>query len=182
MEASIIQRDYIDGEIGESLLKNRIIMIAEEVSPSLAKTVIAKLLYLEAKSSDPINIYISSPGGDVPAGLSIIDAMHLCKCKVNTYAIGDCDSMGFMILACATGKRRIYPHAFTMYHEVWSMSMGHTTTLKTEMKHTEALQNVLFDLILKHTKLTREDLEKGPVDTWLTAEESVKYGIVDEIL
>ena len=182
MEAMIMQRESIPGVIEDSLLNNRIIMVTEEVSPSLAKSVIAKLLYLESKSNEDINLYISSPGGDCISGLSIIDAMSLCKCKVNTYAIGDCCSMAFVILVCGTGKRFIYPHAFTMYHEVFSMAAGHTTSLKNEVKHTEDLQNVLFDLILSHTKLTREDLEKGPVDTWLTAEQSLGYGIVDKIL
>ena len=177
-----MQRESIPGVIEDSLLNNRIIMVTEEVSPSLAKSVIAKLLYLESKSDEDINIYISTPGGDCVSGLSIIDAMTLCKCKVNTYAIGDCCSMGFVILVCGTGKRYIYPHAFTMYHEVLSMAMGHTTSVKNVLEHTEAIQNILFELIMKHTKLTKEDLEQGPVDTWLTAKQSLDYGIVDKIL
>ena len=179
----VIQHDFLPAIVEDGLLHNRIIMLTEDITDSSAKTVIAKLMYLDSKSDDPIKIYIASAGGAVNAGLSIIDAIEACQCKVDIYAIGDCASMAFVILACATGKRKIFKHASLMYHELSSTSFGKFTDLKVEFERAEYLQNILWSLITEHTKITREMLDNNrSQDAWLTAEQAIELGVVDGII
>ena len=179
----MMQHDFLPSAVEDGLMDNRIIMLTEDISDSSAKTVIAKLMYLDSKSDDPIKIYLASPGGSLPAGLSIIDAIEMCKCKVDIYAIGDCASMAFVILVCATGKRKMFKHAELMYHELSTYSYGKFTDIKIEYERSQRLQNILWDLVAEHTKITRAQLDdNSSKDAWLTAEEAIKLGCVDEII
>ena len=177
------QMDMLPFKVEESFMDNRVILIMEDFTPSLAKTVVAKILYFDSINDDDINVYISSDGGQVSSLLSIIDCMKAARCKVNIYAVGDNCSAAAVMLACATGKRKIYKHASVMIHEVSGGAIGKATDMKIDLEHALSLQKIIFDLLVEHTKLTHEWLEKaGSKDMWLTAEQAVELDIVDEII
>jgi len=177
------QNDMLPFKVEESFMDNRIILIMEDFTPSLAKTVIAKILYFDSINDKDINIYMTSYGGMVDVLLSIIDAIKAARCKVNIYAVGVNCSAATVLLACATGKRKIYEHASIMVHEVSGGAIGKMTDMGVDYEHAKSLQETVFDLLVKHTKITREWLDKaGSKDMWLSAKQALELGLVDEII
>ena len=177
------QMDMLPFKVEESFMDNRVILIMEDFTPSLAKTVVAKILYFDSINDSDINIYISSDGGQVSSLLSIIDCMKAARCKINIFAVGDNCSAAAVLLACATGKRKIYKHASVMIHEVSGGAIGKATDMKIDLEHALALQEIIFSMLIEHTKITKEWLDRaGSKDMWLNAEQAVELGIVDEII
>lgn len=179
------ERSY---DIFSRLLKDRIIFLGEEVSASSASLIIAQLLFLESEDPDKeISFYINSPGGSISAGMAIVDTMNYIKCPINTYCIGLAASFGAVLLANGTkGKRYAMPNAEILIHQPLISGggiSGQTTEIKIHADHMvrsrERLSKILADRTGKTVEQIMEDTER---DNWLTAEEALEYGLIDEIL
>lgn len=172
-------------DIYSRLLKDRIIMIDGEIEPHMASIVVAELLYLQSEdSAAPINLYISSPGGVISAGLSIIDTMNLVTCPVHVTVHGMVASMASVIAACGDkGHRYILPNAKVMLHQASSGNEGNVQDMRVAMAETERINTRIIQLLAKNCgkdeSQVRSDTER---DNWMDAEAAVKYGLIDEIL
>ena len=172
-------------DIYSRLLKDRIIFIQGEVNDFLANSVIAQLLFLQMQ--DPkkdIHIYINSPGGSVTAGLAMYDTMQFLTCEVNTYCIGICASMGAVLLTAGTkGKRFCLPNSHVMIHQVSGGASGTAADVERTVGFMYNLRGRLNGIIAKHTGKTEKQVEKDvDRDNYMSAEESVAYGLVDKVL
>ena len=176
------ERSY---DIYSRLLKDRIIFIDGEINDLTADLVVAQLLFLE--SQDPerdISIYINSPGGSVTAGLAVYDTIQYIKPDVQTIAMGQASSMGALLLACgASGKRMALPSARILIHQPWGGAQGQAIDIGIQAKEIVRLKQLLIKYFAIHTgkKETEiaSDLER---DNFMSADEAVKYGLVDKIL
>lgn len=172
-------------DIYSRLLEDRVIFLGEGIDSAVANTVIAQLLFLE--KADPkaaITMYVNSPGGHVTAGLAIYDTMQYIKCPVITVAMGLAASMGSIILAGGeAGKRYALPHAEIMIHQPLGGAEGQATDIMLAAKHIEKTGNILYQILAKHTgkKLAqvKEDCDR---DNFMSAEEALKYGLIDKII
>jgi ATP-dependent Clp protease protease subunit len=172
-------------DIYSRLLKDRIVFIGTAIEDTLANSVIAQLLFLEAE--DPtrdIFLYINSPGGVVSAGLAIYDTMQYISCDVATICMGQAASMAAVLLAAGkTGKRSVLPHARVMIHQPSGGSQGQATTLEIYTKEIVTLRSKLNEILAKHTHQNIKRIAKDTDrDFFMSAEEAKEYGIVDAIL
>ncbi len=166
-------------------LKNRIIFLNTPINQQVANVVVAQLLYLNGESSDqPIHLYISSPGGEVYAGLAMYDTIQTIRPPVYTYAIGMTASMGTALLAAgAVGHRYALPHATIHMHPSSAGSQGYTDDVRIAFREQERLQTQLFHLMGKHCGHTWQEIEAYFVrDRFMTAVEAKAFGLVDHIL
>ena len=176
------ERSY---DIYSRLLKERIIFLGEEVTDVSASVVVAQLLFLEAE--DPgkdINLYINSPGGSVTAGMAIYDTMNYIKSDVSTFCVGMAASMGaFLLAGGAKGKRFILPNAEVMIHQPSGGARGQATEIQIVaekiLQTKEKLNRILAANTGQPYEVVCRDTER---DHYLTAEEAVSYGLVDQIL
>lgn len=166
------------------LLKERIIMLHDEVNDATAQLVIAQLLYLEAEDPNKdIYLYINSPGGSVSAGLAIYDTMNFIKCDVSTICMGTAASMGAFLLSSGTkGKRICLPNAEIMIHQPSGGSKGQATDMMIQMKHMESLKARLNRILAANTGKDEDTIARDTDrDNWMIAEEAKAYGLVDII-
>lgn len=172
-------------DIYSRLLKDRIIMLEGEVNDDMASIICSELLFLESEDKHKdISIYINSPGGSVTAGLAIYDTMRILQCDVATYSMGQACSMGAFLLSAGTkGKRTALESSRIMIHEVASGNQGKTTDMKISMKETERLNNYLLTKISEFTGKEKSIVEKDcSRDYFMSAEEALKYGLVDKVM
>jgi len=172
-------------DIYSRLLKDRIVFIGTTIEDTLANSVIAQLLFLEAEDPErDIFLYINSPGGVVSAGLAIYDTMQYISCDVATICMGQAASMAAVLLAAgAEGKRSALPHARVMIHQPSGGSQGQATTLEIYTKEILTLRNKLNEILAKHTKQSVKKIAKDTDrDFFMSAEEAKEYGIIDNIL
>jgi ATP-dependent Clp protease protease subunit len=172
-------------DIYSRLLKDRIIFLQGVIDDASANLIVAQMLFLQF--DDPkgdIHLYINSPGGSVTAGLSIYDTMQYVTCDVATYCIGQCASMGAVLLtAGAKGKRNALPHARVMIHQPLAGTEGTTTEILLHLREFQRLKKALNEILLKHTGQTLDKIEKDTDrDKFMSAIESRDYGIVDTVL
>jgi ATP-dependent Clp protease protease subunit len=172
-------------DIYSRLLKDRIVFIGTAIEDTLANSVIAQLLFLEAE--DPtrdIFIYINSPGGVVSAGLAIYDTMQYISCDVATICMGQAASMAAVLLAAGkAGKRSVLPHARVMIHQPSGGSQGQATTLEIYTKEIVTLRSKLNEILAKHTHQNIKRIAKDTDrDFFMSADDAKEYGIVDSIL
>lgn len=176
------ERSY---DIYSRLLKERIIFLGEEVTDVSASVIVAQLLFLEAE--DPgkdISLYINSPGGSVTAGMAIYDTMNYIKSDVSTLCVGMAASMGaFLLAGGAKGKRFILPNAEVMIHQPSGGARGQATEIQIVaekiLQTKERLNRILADNTGQPYEVVCRDTER---DHYMTAEEAVSYGLVDQIL
>jgi ATP-dependent Clp protease protease subunit len=188
------ERSY---DIYSRLMKDRIVMLQGTVEDMSANLIVAQLLYLESQNAEkPIKLFINSPGGSVTSGLAIYDTMQFIKPAVHTYVIGQACSMGsFLAQAGAAGKRFVLPQSRTMIHRVSSGTRGtggsiHVQELEMEdnIRHLEEAKKIngrLTELYVKHNtagKTYEEMAETMKFDTFLDAEEAVKWGLADTVV
>ena len=176
------ERSY---DIYSRLLNDRIIFLGEDVNSHTANLVVAQLLFLAHE--DPkksIKLYINSPGGSVYDGLAIIDTMNFIEPDVETIGIGLQASMGAMLLSCgAKGKRYILPNARVMIHQPSSGTEGKITDQEIALKEGIFLKKRLAEIFAKNTGKSLAPVEKDmDRDNWMSAEEALKYGIVDKVI
>ena len=175
------ERSY---DIYSKLLEERIIFITGEINDALANTVVAQLLYLEAKdSTKDIDVYINSPGGSVTAGLAIYDTMNFIKCGVSTICIGMAASMAaFLLSSGEKGKRFALPSSEIMIHQPLGGAQGQASDIKIQAEHILSLKKRLNEILAKNTGKPYEQIEiNTDKDNYLTAEEALSYGLIDRI-
>ncbi|MFO7273948.1 MAG: ATP-dependent Clp protease proteolytic subunit [Bacillota bacterium] len=176
------ERSY---DIYSRLLKDRIVFLGTPIDDQVANVVIAQLLFLESEDPDkPVNLYINSPGGSVSAGLGIYDAMQHIKSPVNTTVVGMAASMAALLLAAGTGKRYALPNARVMIHQPHLSGVGgQVTDIEITAREAVKTKQIMAEILAKHSGQTVErilaDTER---DRWMSAEEAVEYGLVDEVL
>lgn len=172
-------------DIYSRLLKDRIIFVVGVIEEHMANLVVAQLLYLESEDSGKdISLYINSPGGGVTAGLSIYDTVQFIKSDVSTLCIGQASSMGALLLACGTkGKRYILPNSRVMIHQPLGGFNGQASDIEIQAKEILLLRFKLNKILSFHTGkdifTIKKDTER---DYFMSAEESIDYGIVDNLI
>lgn len=167
------------------LLKDRIILLFNEVNDDLACTIIAQMLYLEAV--DPqrdICLYINSPGGSVSAGLGIYDTMRHLKCDVSTICVGMAASMGAFLLSAGTkGKRYALPNSQIMIHQVLGGAQGQATDVEIEARHMLDIKQRLNTLMAANVGKPLEEVTRDTErNNWMFPAQALEYGLIDKIL
>ncbi len=176
------ERSY---DIYSRLLKERVIFLVGQVEDHMANLIVAQLLFLESENPDKdIHLYINSPGGSVTAGMSIYDTMQFIKPDVSTMCVGQAASMGaFLLAAGAAEKRFCLPNSRTMIHQPSGGAQGQATDIHIQSQEILKTKSRLNKLLAQHTgksvKKIAEDTER---DTFMSAEESKAYGLVDQVL
>ena len=176
------ERSY---DIYSRLLKDRIVFLGGPIDDNVANIVIAQLLFLEAESPDKdIHIYVNSPGGVVTAGLAIYDTMQYIKPDVSTICVGSAASMGAVLLASgATGKRYALPHSRVMIHQPLGGVQGQATEIEIHAREILRMREELNNILARHTGRTLDEINNDTErDNFLSAQEALKYGLVDEVL
>ena len=172
-------------DIYSRLLKDRIIMLSGEINDYTANIVVAQLLFLAAEDPDKdINLYINSPGGSVTAGFAIIDTMNYIKCDVSTICVGMAASMGaFLLSAGAKGKRYALPNSEVMIHQPLGGAQGQATEIAIAAKHILKTRDKLNNILSAQTGQPLEKIEQDTErDNFMSAEEAVAYGLVDQVV
>ena len=172
-------------DIYSRLLKERIVILSEEVNYVTASLVTAQLLFLAAEDPDKdIQFYINSPGGSVSDGLMIFDTMQHIKPDVQTICMGMAASMGaFLLAAGAKGKRFILPNAEVMIHQPSGGAQGQTTDIQIAAQHIQRTKERLNRILAERTNQPIDRIAQDTDrDNWMSAEEAVEYGIVDQIM
>ena len=176
------ERSY---DIYSRLLKDRVIMLDGEVNQHSASLIVAQLLFLESENPDKdINFYINSPGGSVTAGMSIFDTMNFIKCDVSTIVMGQAASMGSLLASAgAKGKRFILPNARHMIHQPLGGASGQATDVEIQARELLRWKKVLTDIYVETTGKPYDELARDMErDFFMTAQESLAYGLVDRVL
>jgi len=172
-------------DIYSRLLKERVIFLVGPVNDATANLVVAQMLFLESENPDKdIYFYINSPGGSVSAGLAIYDTMQFVKPDVSTLCIGQAASMGaFLLTAGAKGKRYCLPNSRVMIHQPLGGFQGQASDIEIHAKEILYLKARLNDMLAKHTGQSMEVIERDTDrDNFMSAEQSVNYGLVDKVL
>jgi len=176
------ERSY---DIYSRLLKERVIFLVGPVDDHVANVIVAQLLFLESENPDKdISFYINSPGGSVTAGLAIYDTMQFISCDVSTMCIGQAASMGALLMTGgAKGKRFCLPHSRLMIHQPLGGVQGQAADIEIHAKEILLIRDRLNRIMAKHTgrdmKAIAKDTDR---DNFMSGEESVAYGLIDEVL
>ena len=171
-------------DIYSRLLKERIIFLGTPINDEVANNVMAQMIFLEYENPEKdITLYINSPGGYVSAGLAIYDTMQHIRPNVATICVGDSISMAAILLAAGTkGKRYALPHSRIMLHQPSGAVTGQSTDIQVHAKELVRTREMLSKIIAEHTGRSIEDVrEKTERDFFLTAEEALEFGVIDEI-
>jgi len=172
-------------DIYSRLLKERIIFLGTAIDDTVANLVIAQLLFLQSEDSEKdISLYINSPGGTVTSGLAIYDTMQFLKCDITTYCVGQAASMAAVLLAAGTkGKRYALPNSRIMIHQPLGGAQGQATDIHIQAQEIMRMKKILNEILALHSGNKVERLEKDTDrDNFMSAEEAVKYGLVDEVI
>ena len=172
-------------DIYSRLLKERVIFVVGPIEDHMANLIVAQLLFLESENPDKdISLYINSPGGSVTAGLAIYDTMQFIKPDVSTLCTGQAASMGAILLAGGQdGKRYGLPHSRVMIHQPLGGFQGQASDFEIHAKEILAVRGRLNQLLSKHTGKSEADIDRDTErDNFMSAEQSVDYGIMDKVL
>lgn len=172
-------------DIYSRLLKERIIFLGTEINDDVSNLVIAQLLFLQSEDAEKdISIYINSPGGVVTAGMAIYDTMQFVKCPITTYCMGQAASMGAVLLTAGTkGKRFALPNSRIMIHQPLGGAQGQATDIEIQTKEILRMKKRLNEILADHSGQPLKTIEKDTDrDFFMSAEEAVKYGLIDEVV
>jgi ATP-dependent Clp protease protease subunit len=172
-------------DIYSRLLKERVIFVVGPIEDHMANLIVAQLLFLESENPDKdISLYINSPGGSVTAGLAIYDTMQFIKPDVSTLCTGQAASMGAILLAGGSaGKRYGLPHSRVMIHQPLGGFQGQASDFEIHAKEILAVRARLNKLLANHTGKSEADIDNDTErDNFMSAEQSVDYGIMDKVL
>ena len=172
-------------DIYSRLLRDRIIFLGATLNDDVANSVVAQLLFLQ--SEDPkadVHLYINSPGGSITAGLAVYDTMQFINCDVATYCVGQCASMGAVLLAAgAEAKRKALPNSRIMIHQPMAGMEGSAEDIMIHAKEFTKVKERLNAILIKHTghplKKIEEDTDR---DRFMSAEEALDYGLIDAVI
>lgn len=176
------ERSY---DIYSRLLKDRIIVLSEEINDITASLVVAQLLFLEAENPEkPVQLYINSPGGSVTAGFAIYDTMNYIKPDVSTICVGMAASMGaFLLAAGAKGKRFALPNSEIMIHQPMGGTRGQASDIKIHADHIiktrEKMNRLLSEMTGQPLDIIEKDTDR---DNFMSAEQALNYGIIDKVM
>ncbi len=178
------ERSY---DIYSRLLRDRVILLEGEVHDQMANLVVAQLLYLESEDdTKDIYLYINSPGGSVTAGMAIYDTMQFVKPDIITIVMGQACSMGSLLAqAGAKGKRKMLPHARHMIHQPSGGARGQATDMEIQVKEILAMKKSLTQIYVDHNSVgkTFDELSKDMErDYFMSAQEALEYGLIDEVI
>ncbi len=172
-------------DLWSRLMKDRIVFIGDQIHPSMANIIVAQFLFLEKEDPDKdIEVYINSPGGDVMAGLAIYDTMRHIKPDIATTCVGMAASMGAVLLSGGTkGKRAALPNSRIMIHQGSGAYQGTPKdmeiSMRLHMSFVERLTSIIADNSNREFSQVSRDMDR---DYWMTSEEGVEYGIIDNVL
>lgn len=172
-------------DIYSRLLKDRIVFLGEEVTDSIANLIIAQLLFLEKEDPDAdVDLYINSPGGSVTAGLAIYDTMRLLRCDVSTTCVGVAASMASVLLAGgAPGKRYALENSSIMIHQASGGFQGNMADARIYLEQANRWYDSLIGILARHTGKDRETIKRdSDRDHWMTPQEALNYGLVDDVV
>jgi len=171
-------------DLYSKLLQNRVIFIDGEINDKTASIIISELLYLDSINNDDIQMYINSPGGAITSGMAIYDTMNHINSDISTIGIGICASMAaFLLSSGKKGKRFILKNAEVMIHQPLGGAQGQATEIKIAAERILKLKDKLNKILSKNTNQTLKKIETDSErDYFMSAEESLKYGIVDKII
>ena len=172
-------------DIYSRLLKDRIVFLGTGVNDEVANAIVAQLLFLQSEDAKAdVHLYINSPGGSVTAGLAIYDTMQFITCDVATYCVGQCASMGAVLLtAGAAGKRKALPNSRIMIHQPLAGMEGTAEEIMIHAKEFRKIKDKLNNILLKHTGRELAEIEKDTDrDRFMSAEEARDYGLIDEVI
>jgi ATP-dependent Clp protease protease subunit len=176
------ERSY---DIYSRLLKDRIIIVSSIIDDAVASSVIAQMLFLESENPDAdITLYLNTPGGSVSAGLAIYDTMQFINCDIATWCVGQAYSMGAILLAGGTPKKRhALPNSTVLIHQplIGGIS-GQASDIEIHANEMIRTRDKLYRILARHTGQTEERIRQdADRDHYMTAEEAQKYGIIDEV-
>ena len=172
-------------DIYSRLLRDRIILLGSAINDDVANSIVAQLLYLQFEDGkSDIHLYINSPGGSITSGMAIYDTMQFVTCDVATYCLGQCASMGAMLLTAGTkGKRFALPNSRIMIHQPLAGMQGSAVELEIHAKEVLRTKRRMNELMLKHTGQTLDKIESDTDrDNFMSAEEAKSYGLIDSVL
>ncbi|MBO5782739.1 MAG: ATP-dependent Clp endopeptidase proteolytic subunit ClpP [Clostridia bacterium] len=175
------ERSY---DLYSRLLEDRIIFLSGEINDALANTVVAQLIYLEAKDpTKDIALYINSPGGSVSAGMAIYDTMNFIRCDVSTTCVGLAASMGaFLLSSGAKGKRYAMPNSEIMIHQPLGGAQGQASDIKIQAEHILRIKAKLNGILSQNTGRPVSEIERDTDrDNYLSAQEAMEYGLIDRV-
>jgi len=172
-------------DIYSRLLKDSIIFIGTPIDDMIANLIVAQLLFLEAEDPErDINLYINSPGGSITAGMAIYDTMQFIKNDVTTICIGQCASMGALLLAAgAKGKRFALPHSRILIHQPSGGASGQATDVRIMAEEILRMRELTSSIIANHSGQTFDQVEKDVErDRILSPVQAKEYGLIDEVI
>jgi ATP-dependent Clp protease protease subunit len=185
----VVEQSPLGGErsydLFSRLLKDRIIILNDDVNDHSAGVIIAQMLFLDHSTGAgmPIEFYINSPGGSVSAGLAIYDVMQLIKSPVNTTCLASAASMGAVLLAGGTGTRSCLKHSRVMIHQVSSGFQGTAADINIQVAETNKLYDQLLDILSLHTKQDKKKIKRDcDRDYWMSANDALAYGLIDQVI
>lgn len=176
------ERSY---DIFSRLLKDRIIILSDEVNEVTSSLIVAQMLFLEGEAPDKdINFYINSPGGSVTAGMAIYDTMQYIKCDVVTICMGQAASMGAFLLAAGTkGKRWALPNSEIMIHQPLGGTRGQATDIKIHADRIISMRETLNRILAERTGQSLEVIQRDTErDNFMTAKDALNYGLIDKVI
>jgi ATP-dependent Clp protease protease subunit len=177
------ERSY---DIYSRLLRDRVILLEGEVHDQMANLIVAQLLYLESEGEKTISVYINSPGGSVTAGMAIYDCMQFVNCDVQTIVMGQACSMGSLLATAGSpGKRKILPNARHMCHQPSGGARGQATDMEIQVKEILTMKKNLTEIYVHHNSKGKTFDEFATMmerDTFMSAQESLDWGLADEII
>lgn len=172
-------------DIYSRLLKDRIIFLGDHIETNMANTIVAQLLFLEKENPDEdIQMFINSPGGEINAGMAILDTMNYIKCDVSTIAVGLAASMGSLLLAHgAKGKRFALPNSKIHIHQPLGGVQGQASDIAIEAEEILKTREQLYKMLAKQTGQSIKQIEKdADRDKYFTAIEAKEYGLIDKVI
>lgn len=171
-------------DVFSRLMMDRIIFLGTDIDDYTSNVIQAQLLYLNSQDDSDISLYINSPGGVVYDGLGIYDTMQYIDCDISTICTGMAASMASILLCAGTsGKRFALPHSRIMIHQPMGGVRGQASDIEIEAKQILKLKDELYQILADHSHQTLERIEKdADRDHWMTAQEAVDYGMIDNVL
>jgi len=180
------KKSSVENMLEEKLLEKREIFLWGVVDDESAEKIVKRIQYLNALGSEPINLYINSPGGSISSGLAVYDAMQASKAPVSTVCMGQAASMGAVLLtAGARGKRLIWPNARVMIHQplISGNMYAPATDIQIQAEEMLRIRKILNEILVRHSGKTFEQIENDTDrDKFMSADEAVAYGLVDKIV
>ena len=172
-------------DIYSRLLKDRIVFLGSGINDEVANSVVAQLLFLQSEDAKAVvHLYINSPGGSVTAGMAIYDTMQFISCDVSTYCVGQCASMGAVLLAAGTsGKRNALPNSRILIHQPLAGMEGTAEDIMIHAKEFSKIKERLNQILIKHTGHPLEKIEKDTDrDRFMSAQDALEYGLIDHVI